>query len=441
MTKFIIRRLIQAVPTFIGITIISYMIMVAAPGDPVSILTFSPDMSQEERDAVAERLGVNQPLPVQYIRWLIGNAPLTIGGDKVWAIEMSNGDVVMIDADDEEGSVVDTIPVEEFGSDISHRQGPAGSLSSRALSSSRAERIINRSYEEQGIEAEAVTSYFVPYYGAIVLWRGFTTPVFDEDGEVIRTEFNNSGGILRGDFGNSFRLREPVIQALWDRLPASIELNVTVFLIGISVALPIGIMAAIFRGTLFDQATRILAVVGSAIPDFWLGLMLLILFGSTLSLLPLGGQCEPTRGGCPPIWERLEYIILPATPLVLGAVAGLSRFMRAAMLDTINSDYIRTARAKGLNARNVWFRHAARNAMIPMATFLGPAFLGVFFGGAVIIETIFAWPGMGRFTLASISSQDYPVVMAVVVIGSVLTILGYLLTDILYALLDPRIRY
>lgn len=439
MTKFIFRRLIQAIPTFFGITLLSYLIMVAAPGDPVSILTFGPNVSPQERAAVAERLGVNQPWPVQYIRWLIGDAPYTIGGKRVWAAELSNGQVVMIDANDSEGKIVDTIPAEEFGTKQSHWIGPAGSGTERAVSSRDATRIIDQLFAGQDLEI--VNMSFVPHYGATILWQGFSTDIYDDNGEFLRTEFNDSYGVLRGDFGDSFRLREPVLKIIMDFLPASIELNVAVLIVGLGIGIPLGIMASIWRGTTFDQVTRVLAVVGNAIPDFWLGLMFLIFFGATLAILPMGGQCAPTRGGCPPIWGRLQYLILPTAVLSLGAIAGWSRFMRAAMLDTINSDYIRTARAKGLSPRGVWFRHAARNALIPMATFIGPAFLGVLFGGAVIIETIFTWPGIGRLTIQSITGQDYPVVMAVVVFGSVLTILGYLVTDILYAVLDPRIRY
>ncbi len=442
MTKFIIRRIIQAIPTFFGITLLSYLIMVAAPGDPVSILTFGPNVSPQEREAVAERLGVNQPWPIQYIRWLIGDKPLTIGGDRVWAVELTNGDVVMVDADSEETDIVDTIPVEEFGTELDHRLGPAGSLTTRALSSRSAESAVLDLYD--GEDVAVVDAYFVTHYNAIILWRGFPGDVVETiDGELVtlRTEWNNNGGILRGDFGNSFRLRAPVIDVMLDFLPASIELNVAVLIIGLGIGIPLGIGAAIWRGGAFDQTTRVGAVVGTAIPDFWLGFLLIMFFGATLDILPMGGQCAPTRGGCPPLWGRLEYLILPVVPLALGAIAGWSRFMRAAMLDTINSDYIRTARSKGLSPRGVWFRHAARNALIPMATFLGPAAIGIFFGGAVVIERIFGWPGIGNLLLQSISGQDYPVVMASVVFGSVLTIVGYLLTDILYAMLDPRIRF
>jgi peptide/nickel transport system permease protein len=339
MWKFIIRRLIQAVPTFFGITILAFTIMVLAPGDPVSILTFDPSVSIEERERLAERLGVNDPVPLQYIRWLVG--------------------------DD---------------------------------------------------------------------WMRFDT---DGDGEPDAR--GERYGILRGDFGRSFVYGRSPIELITDFLPATIELNITVLVVSIPIGVFIGVLAARFHDGWFDQSSRVLAVVGDAVPGFWLAFILILVFGRYLDLLPMGGRCAPTRGGCPPIYQRMEYIILPAFVMSLGAISGWSRFMRAAMLDTISGDYIRTARAKGLPTRAIWFHHALRNAIIPMATFLGPVFVSLL-GGAVIIETIFAWPGVGRLLLQSVTSQDYPVVMASVVIGSLLTMAGYLISDVLYAVFDPRIR-
>lgn len=339
MWKFILRRLLQAIPTFFGITILAFTIMVLAPGDPVSILTFDPSVSQVERERLAARLGVNDPLPLQYVRWLVG--------------------------DD---------------------------------------------------------------------WMRF-----DTDGDGVPDERGERKGVLRGDFGTSFVYRRSPLALISDFLPATIELNLVVLLVSVPVGVGIGVLAARFHDGWFDQSSRVLAVLGDAVPGFWLAFILLLVFGRYLDVLPMGGRCAPTRGGCPPLYQRLEYIILPALVMSLGAVSGWSRFMRASMLETINGDYIRTAHAKGLSNTRVWFYHALRNAIIPMATFLGPVFVSLL-GGAVIIETIFAWPGVGRLLLQSVTSQDYPVVMASVVIGSLLTILGYLISDILYALFDPRIR-
>ncbi len=340
MIKFIIRRLIQSIPTFFGITLLSYLIIVAAPGDPVAMMTFDPKISPETRQLMAERLGVNDPWPLQYVRWLVG--------------------------DD---------------------------------------------------------------------WMRF-----DSNGDGIRDEPGTRLGILRGDFGQSFRFKEDPLKLISERLPATIELNIATLFISLFVGLAIGVLAAVWRGGKFDSATRILAVVGDAIPEFWLGFMALMIFSAPLlGLFPLGGRCAPTRGGCPPIYDRLEYLILPTIVVSLGGIAGWSRYMRASMLENINSDYIRTAKAKGLSDRVVWFKHGLRNALIPMATFLGPTFVSLL-GGSVIIENIFSWPGVGLLLFQSLTSQDYPVIMASVVIGAVLTMIGYMISDILYAVFDPRIR-
>ncbi len=340
MTRFIIRRLIQAIPTLLGITLLSYLIMTAAPGDPVSLLTFDPNISIHERERLAERLGTNDPWPVQYMRWLLG--------------------------DD---------------------------------------------------------------------WRKFDT---NGDGEA--DSWGDNKGILRGDFGRSFIYRQNPLNLIFERMPATLELGIATIIVGIGLGVPIGLLAAVWRGSFFDNSTRIIAVIGNSIPNFWLGFILIMVFGGRgLDLLPMGGQCAPTRGGCPPLYERIEYLILPTFVLALGLIAGYSRYMRAAMLETIGSDYVRTAQSKGLTNRVVWFRHGARNAMIPLATFLGPALVSVF-GGAVITETIFSWPGVGRFLINSLTSQDYPVIMAQVLVFSVLTILAYIISDILYAVFDPRIR-
>jgi peptide/nickel transport system permease protein len=165
-----------------------------------------------------------------------------------------------------------------------------------------------------------------------------------------------------------------------------------------------------------------------------------LVFGSRLKVLPIAGRCKTLlTDACPPVYDRLEYLILPTIVLAAGTVAVWSRFVRTSMLDVVNQDYIRTAHAKGLPSRSVWFKHGMRNAMIPVATFLGPS-LTFLLNGAVITETIFAWPGVGRLAISSVTGRDYPVVMTVVLYTGIATILGFLISDILYALIDPRIR-
>lgn len=354
MHQYIIRRLLQGIPTFFGITMIVYAIILLAPGDPIMILAFDPTMRQDERDRLAAQLGVNDPFYIQYLRWLIGD------------------DWMMVD-----------------------------------------------------------TNY---------------------DGEV--DSWGDNYGILRGDFGTSFKFRgSNPLDLIAERLGATIELNVAVLLTGLTTGIGVGVLAAVYRGRFFDKFTRIFAVIGDSLPAFWLGLMLLVFFGITLPrflidfdigngspLLPMGGRCPPVRGGCPPLFERLHYLILPTIVSSVGVVAVWSRLIRASMLEIINSEYIRTARAKGLTDRSIWFKHSLRNAILPFAVFLGPAFFSLL-GGSIIIERIFTWPGVGLVTFDALVSRDYPVLMTSVVITSVLTIFAYILSDILYAAFDPRVRF
>jgi peptide/nickel transport system permease protein len=347
MVKYTLRRLIQAIPTFFGITLLSYMLMAAAPGGPETILIADPRLDAAQRESLAQRLGLRDPWPVQYVRWLIGND-----------------------------------------------------------------------------------------------WQ-----LFDQDGDGEVDDPGQRQGILRGDFGFSLFSKRPVTTLIAERVGPTLELGLASLFLSIVIGVPIGIVAAVRRGGAFDASSRIMAVIFNAIPIFWLGLLLILIFGSWLKnadggpLLPMGNRCPiSVTGDCPPIYGRLNHMLLPTFVLAAGGVAVFSRFMRASMLDVISQDYVRTAKAKGLAERTVWFSHAARNALIPIATFLGPSIAGVL-SGAPITEKIFSWPGLGQMSVNSVIQQDYPVVMAIVIIASVGTILGYILSDIMYALIDPRIRF
>jgi peptide/nickel transport system permease protein len=334
------RRLIQAIPTLFGITVLTFLIISASPGGPVAALTLDPKLSPQARQKAAERLGLNDPLPLQYLRWLIG--------------------------DD---------------------------------------------------------------------WR-----MFDSDGDGVLDRPGQNRGILRGDFGHSFIQNRPVLELFGERIGATLELGLFALLFGLLLGVPIGIWAAVNRGSLFDNVTRVMAVIVNSVPVFWLGLMLILVFGSLLHWLPMGSRCPTTLNACPPLTGRLNFLLLPTIVLGSFGLAGYSRYLRASMLDVIGQDYMRTARAKGLKARAVWFGHGARNALIPLATFLGPAITGIW-GGAFITETIFSWPGIGLLTIQSLNSKDFPMLMAVTVFSAVTTVLGYILSDVLYALIDPRIRF
>ena len=374
MSKYILRRLFQAIPIFIGITILSYVLMSIAPGGPVEALAFNNRMKPREKEELKYKLGINDPLPVQYLRWIVGDD---------WMRWDSDGD---------------------------------------------------------GLADASV--FFIDLHAPLLNDRG--KPSIDEaTGEPIMQPLppGDQRGILRGDFGNSFYFKRPALDILIERLPATVELGLTAFIVSFVLGIGIGILAAVNYNGFFDQTSRVGAVVINSIPNFGLGLLLLLYFGSTLKLLPLGGRCKTTLDpSCPPLPDRLEYLILPTIVLAAGGVAVISRYMRTSMLDVVAQDYIRTARSKGLAERVIWLRHGLRNAFIPIATILGPS-ITFLLSGAAITESVFSWPGVGRQVVNSVVQRDFPVVMIVVIYASIANILGYLISDILYGLIDPRIGY
>ncbi|MBK8023314.1 MAG: ABC transporter permease [Chloroflexi bacterium] len=341
MTKFIVRRLLQAVPTLFGITVITFFLMQAAPGDPVSMLTFNPEATAEGTARLRRQLGLDDPPLVQYLYWLVGNdwTQIDVDGDGV-------GDI-------------------------------------------------------QGVRK----------------------------------------GLRRGDLGNSLVQRRPVLELILERIPATMQLMLSALLVGYGVGIVLGLIAAAWHGSIVDQAIRIFSVIGTALPGFWLGLLLIIIFSVQLKWLPLGGRQDLTDADPSlALWDMAVHMILPVSVLALGIVAAISRYVRAGALEVMEYDYIRTARAKGLSERSVFRVHVMRNALIPIATLLGPA-LGGLIGGSVITEQVFSWPGMGRMVITAFSQRDFPLIMGTVLFSSVVFMLGVLLSDILYGLLDPRVRY
>jgi peptide/nickel transport system permease protein len=208
----------------------------------------------------------------------------------------------------------------------------------------------------------------------------------------------------------------------------TLELGITAWTLAFAVAIPVGVIAAARQYSFWDNASMLFAILGVTIPDFWLSLMLIFVFGATLNWLPIAGQ-----GG-------IKYLVLPATALALGRMALLARIIRASTLDVLHDDYIRTARAKGLLERSVLFRHALRNSLLPVVSLAGLQ-LGYILGGAVIVETVFARPGLGRTIIMAIKSRDFPVVQGTVLILGISILLANLITDLSYAFIDPRIRY
>lgn len=252
------------------------------------------------------------------------------------------------------------------------------------------------------------------------------------------------GNTLKGDWGDSFVSKRPAIQEIQDRLPNTLLLMGSMLVITLLIAIPLGVISALKQYSIFDHISTTLAFAGQSLPVFWFGLMLIIVFHVNLKkadgtpLLPGSGMA--TLGAPFSIGDRIEHLILPVAMLAFVSAAGYMRYLRSSMLDVINEDYIRTARAKGLRERAVIYRHALRNALIPLVTLVGLE-LPSLFGGALFTETIFAWPGIGRLYFTAALKTDYPVVMAVLIIYSGLIIASNLLVDIVYAMVDPRINY
>jgi peptide/nickel transport system permease protein len=246
-----------------------------------------------------------------------------------------------------------------------------------------------------------------------------------------------------GDLGISFSSdHRPVAAKIMERLPITIILEFLSLIIIIAIAVPIGVLSAVHQDSIFDKITGVLVFIGFAVPTFWLALLMMIFFGIHLGWLPISGLRSLNYEYLTP-WAQfvdlIKHLVLPVFISAFGGLAGLSRYMRANMLEVIRQDYIMTARAKGLSERDVIYKHALRNALLPAITILGLSIPGLI-GGSVIFETIFAIPGMGQLFYMSVMARDYPTVMGILLIGAILTLLGNLIADVSYALADPRIR-
>jgi peptide/nickel transport system permease protein len=249
--------------------------------------------------------------------------------------------------------------------------------------------------------------------------------------------------LCRLDFGVSFTDKRPVMDKIKERLPATLLLNVMAILVMFLFALPIGFWSAVKANSWFDKSMTVFVFIGFSLPTYAFALVLMIVFGLRLGWLPVSGLAEIDFVGQPwwvRVWDVAQHLILPTLVLGLTALAGLSRYMRTSMLEVIHQDYIRAAEAKGLSWRRVYGVHALRNALIPILTIFG-LMLPDLIGGAVIIETIFAYPGMGRLGYDAIMTRDYNVIMAITVISALLTVAGNFIADLLYRFADPRIRY
>ncbi len=255
------------------------------------------------------------------------------------------------------------------------------------------------------------------------------------------------GGLVQGDTGRSLTYRTSAMDVVLERLPATIELTIMAMLIAVTFAIPLGIVAALNRGTAIDGGIMALAMFGQSIPSFWLGIMLILFVGLGLSWLPISGHVpviEPLlKGDLERAWSNLpnalRYLIMPAFTISLFSLSRNARLVRSSMLEVLSQDFVRTARSKGLKERAVVIRHALRNAWMPVVTMLGLEF-GFLLSGVVVVETVFSWPGVGRLVFNAINQRDIPLVQSAVVVFALVFVTLNLVVDVLYARLDPRVR-
>lgn len=248
-------------------------------------------------------------------------------------------------------------------------------------------------------------------------------------------------GILTGDWGRSFMTRRPVLELIGEKIAPTLQLSGTAFLIALVIAIPLGISGAIKKkGKAFDNITSTLTFLGISMPAFWFGMMLQLFFAVKLKWLPTAGRVSLSGEGAGSFGDIVLHLIMPAIVLSLIYIASWARYARTNFIEVMNQDYIRTARAKGLKEKTVFAVHALRNALIPLVTVV-MLDIPAIFSGAVVTETVFAWPGMGSYFNDALSKQDFPVLMGILMINATLVILSNLIADILYAVLDPRIQY
>jgi peptide/nickel transport system permease protein len=254
---------------------------------------------------------------------------------------------------------------------------------------------------------------------------------------------NIAPGILEGNFGRSLIDGTPVLGNVLERLPNTIELTLTAICLGAVISIPVGVVSALRRGGKLDQLLTGVAVAGFAVPQFWLGLMLILLFSVSfhawgLPWLPSSGATNPLNGG--DLIDRLAHLVMPATVLSFFYVSTWSRFVRSSMIETLSQDYVRTARAKGMTERRTTYVHALRNALAPLVTLVGLELPGLV-SGALVVEVVFGWPGIGLLAFQKALQYDYTAVMGITTFAAVLVVVGNLLADLLYAVVDPRVRY
>lgn len=318
-----------------------------------------------------------------------------------------------------------------------YQLAPGGPLQFLDDDPRRSEEDLNRLKRLYGLDRPVLVQYVAWLTGEDWLAR---LPNGQEwqSGQCVSNPSRCGRGIVRLDFGRSFHFRgESVIDLIVERMPATFTLAFSGLVLSVLGGIPLGMIAALRRGRWPDHVIRVATVLLDTVPSWWVGLIALIVLGGFFGLVPLGGIQTIGDGS---LLDRLHHLILPAIIAAIGGWVGISRIIRFEMLEVLNQDYVRTARAKGLYRRTVLFKHVLRNALMPFVTGLGGILL-LALSGSILFEIVFSWPGMGRLAVTAINSRDYPVIMGLFVISSVLGVLGVLLVDILYSVVDPRVRY
>ncbi len=315
-----------------------------------------------------------------------------------------------------------------------YQLAPGGPLQFLDEDPSRNAQDVNRMERLYGIDRALPVQYIAWAFGEDWLpaddtWRS---------GRCLIDEKDCSRGIVRLDFGRSFYFKgERVLNKIVEYIPATFTLAFASLLLSVLIGFPLGVISALYRGRWPDNTVRVTTVLLNTVPEWWLGLLLLIVLGAYLGVVPLGGMYTIGDGSLP---DRLHHLALPALVASISGWIGFSRILRFELLDVLNQDYIRTAKAKGLSRHTVIVQHALRNALLPFITGLSGIFL-LILSGSLLFELVFSWPGMGRLTITAINARDYPMMMALFVVSSFLGILGTLMVDILYSVVDPRVRY
>ena len=390
MASYIFRRLLQSIPILIGIAIISFMIVHIAPGSPIDRFR-SGRVSPETIQNLIRLYGLDQPLLPIWVEngfSLLGAIFLmALAGFLAWFTlrRMRHGRT---------GLAV-TVP---------------GGMALLAMGASL--YLIFTGFREWQV--------IVTWPGQLINWMTAFVQVWRPDA-----------------WGYSFTDGQPVIQKIAERIPYTLELMGTALVLTVIIAIPVGILGAVRQYSWADKIIMVLATIGYAMPTFWLGLVLKYVFAFQLDAFPLFGRHEFGDDSLP---DLIWHMVLPVLTLTIVSVAGWSRYMRSSMLEVMRQDYVRTAKAKGLQNSRVLYKHALRNALIPIVTLLGLTIPSLLVGAAVT-EAVFSWPGLGSLGVNAVTERDYPLVLAFVMVGGAMVILGNLLADVLYGFVDPRIKY